>query len=73
MRVKFKVASVTLIPTIVWQGVPLILILVSLKLLVGIIGIGLQKDPSNFHQLWERLIWGLFFRGRYEGIQLCIN
>ena len=69
----FKIQTVALISTRIWQGFLLILILVSPWLFKGIIGSSLLENPSESCQLWEGLIWGLSFEVGYGGIRVGVK
>ena len=73
MRVGFKVESVALVSTRIWQGFPLILILVHRWLFKGITGNSLPKNLLASHQLWEGPIWRASLWGRYGTIQVDVE
>lgn len=56
-QVGFKVEGVALISTRIWQGFPLIFILVSSWLFKGITSSSLPVNHSESHQPWEGPTW----------------
>lgn len=58
MRAGFKIENDAPVSTRIWQGFPLILLLVSPWLFKGISGSTLPEDISESCQLWERPFGG---------------